>query len=576
MDINLHIQYLEPVKKDICVAFCFFNACGYLRPLQNLLFFENKLKAAKIPYYSIEMVIGDQPPMLANPTLRVYSKSSMFYKEALWNRLEKEIPEQYTKICFLDSDIIYQRADWLDSLSVLLDRHDIIHPFYILRYLVMTFNELKEDTLSPIITMSYIARQKITNNSIKRTAPGLGWAIRRSFFKKIGGFFDKNLLGGSDQVFCGCIMKKLDMIQSTIHPLIKELSITYFNRIYNLEYSASYFYCETLHLYHGTFKNRQYQSRENIIRNISESWNKVYTENSDRFWELNDSKINDVFHEYFINRYEDNHTDIPSTRILETFPLHIQYSRPKRRDICVAFCFFNACGYIRPIQNLLFFENKLRLAGIPYYSIELIIGNQKPVLVNPTLRFYSNSALFYKEALWNRVEKEIPEQYKKICFLDSDIIFNTADWLDNLSNLLESNDIVHPFKVASLLNEAYIPYIRFDSAILRYDKSIQAGGSGYGWAVRREFFSKIYFFDKCVLGGGDQFFYKGSVGLSAGVEWNFVGSTSLVPELGFFYGLTPLHFRAIEDNFTFSDATGTYFYQKARQNQLILKVSLLF
>ena len=75
---------------------------------------------------------------------------------------------------------------------------------------------------------------------------------------------------------------------------------------------------------------------------------------------------------------------------------------------------------------------------------------------------------------------------------------------------------------------------------------------------------------------GDQFFYKGSVGLSAGVEWNFVGSTSLVPELGFFYGLTPLHFRAIEDNFTFSDATGTYFYQKARQNQLILKVSLLF
>ncbi|MFN9982609.1 MAG: FUN14 domain-containing protein, partial [bacterium] len=42
--------------------------------------------------------------------------------------------------------------------------------------------------------------------------------------------------------------------------------------------------------------------------------------------------------------------------------------------------------------------------------------------------------------------------------------------------------------------------------------------------------------------------------------------------VGFFYGLTPLHFRAIEDNFTFSDATGTYFYQKARQNQLILKV----
>lgn len=75
---------------------------------------------------------------------------------------------------------------------------------------------------------------------------------------------------------------------------------------------------------------------------------------------------------------------------------------------------------------------------------------------------------------------------------------------------------------------------------------------------------------------GDNFFYKGSVGFSAGAEWNFAGTTSLVPELGFYYGLTPLHYRAIEDNYTLSNTSGTYFYQKARQNQLILKVSLLF
>ncbi|MFM7567008.1 MAG: hypothetical protein ACKO4K_09695 [Flavobacteriales bacterium] len=75
---------------------------------------------------------------------------------------------------------------------------------------------------------------------------------------------------------------------------------------------------------------------------------------------------------------------------------------------------------------------------------------------------------------------------------------------------------------------------------------------------------------------GDQFFYKGSVGFSAGAEWNFAGSTSLVPEIGFYYGLTPLHFRAIQDNYTLSNASGEYFYQKARQNQLIIKLSILF
>jgi len=75
---------------------------------------------------------------------------------------------------------------------------------------------------------------------------------------------------------------------------------------------------------------------------------------------------------------------------------------------------------------------------------------------------------------------------------------------------------------------------------------------------------------------GEQFFYKGAVGISAGAEWNFAGSTSLVPEIGYFYGLTPLHLRAREDKYTFYDASNTYFYQKARQNQIVVKLSLLF
>lgn len=78
---------------------------------------------------------------------------------------------------------------------------------------------------------------------------------------------------------------------------------------------------------------------------------------------------------------------------------------------------------------------------------------------------------------------------------------------------------------------------------------------------------------------GETFFYKGSIGFSAGAEWNFVGTTTLVPEIGFFYGLTPMHFRFSKDNYTLSDGTGataTYFYTKSKQNQLLLKISILF
>ena len=75
---------------------------------------------------------------------------------------------------------------------------------------------------------------------------------------------------------------------------------------------------------------------------------------------------------------------------------------------------------------------------------------------------------------------------------------------------------------------------------------------------------------------GETFFYKGSIGFSAGAEWNFVGTTTLVPEIGFYYGLTPMHFRFSKDNYTLYDNSGTYFYTKSKQNQLLLKLSILF
>ena len=75
---------------------------------------------------------------------------------------------------------------------------------------------------------------------------------------------------------------------------------------------------------------------------------------------------------------------------------------------------------------------------------------------------------------------------------------------------------------------------------------------------------------------GETFFYKGSIGFSAGAEWNFVGTTTLVPEISFFYGLTPMHYRFSDKNYSLYDGSGTYFYTQSKQNQLMLKISILF
>ena len=83
---------------------------------------------------------------------------------------------------------------------------------------------------------------------------------------------------------------------------------------------------------------------------------------------------------------------------------------------------------------------------------------------------------------------------------------------------------------------------------------------------------------------GEMFVYNGSIGMSAGAEWNFVGSTCLVLEVGYFYGVTPFFLDRKDSNKTMYNI-GTelifppernYYSMSARQNQLIFKLSILF
>ena len=84
---------------------------------------------------------------------------------------------------------------------------------------------------------------------------------------------------------------------------------------------------------------------------------------------------------------------------------------------------------------------------------------------------------------------------------------------------------------------------------------------------------------------GDMFFFKSAFGLCGGAEWNFSGSTSLVGEIGYYYGFTPLHTDKNtdkENNFLFAtdknNGTGNdiNFNNRATQSQLMIKVSILF
>ncbi|MEN9399312.1 MAG: hypothetical protein RL632_413 [Bacteroidota bacterium] len=83
----------------------------------------------------------------------------------------------------------------------------------------------------------------------------------------------------------------------------------------------------------------------------------------------------------------------------------------------------------------------------------------------------------------------------------------------------------------------------------------------------------------------DLFFLKSAVGMSLGAEWNFVGSTCLVAELGYYYGFTPLHTQWNTDkqkNYYYAEPISNplngyaQINNSAQQSQLQFKLSILF
>jgi hypothetical protein len=80
----------------------------------------------------------------------------------------------------------------------------------------------------------------------------------------------------------------------------------------------------------------------------------------------------------------------------------------------------------------------------------------------------------------------------------------------------------------------------------------------------------------------DMNFFRSSAGFSFGAEWNFSGPTSLVAEMGYYFGFVPIYANNSKKNQTtfFIDEDNNnqhdYYSNNMRQNQLIWKLALFF
>lgn len=297
-------KYNHPTCRDTAVCMCFFSPVGFKKPKQNFLHIEKILKEASVPTFTAECVIGNQSPFLENPTLQVRSKSPLFYKEQLYNLLVPRIPEQYTKLIFLDADILFDEPNWVDIISRTLNDYDIVQPFQNAVWLGPHYGSILKKNTS---FMYGLLHDRASLNMLSNYHQGFSYAMTRKFFNDLGGFFDKCVIGSGDTAFARLFLNIDSIPNFTI--IIQAEYTKWLSDSKIFQKTFTYLPFTVYHLYHGSLENRNYIDRHKLLEKFSKkSWDDIFYKNSNGMYETSISEINTAMQQYFLSRKED---DIP-------------------------------------------------------------------------------------------------------------------------------------------------------------------------------------------------------------------------------------------------------------------------
>jgi hypothetical protein len=280
------------------MALCFvvFNPAQSKRLMMNYLYVANLYRSFGLPVYTMELVFeGRDPEIPTSPTVfHVHGKSHMFHKERLCRLLEKRVPRHFTKLAFLDADVIFDHTGWYDETSALLDTHDVVQPFEKAHWMDLSYTEI-ELTRETVLKM---------NGPVWdfKYHPGFAWAFRREWYRRYG-FFDWAVSGSGDTLSTSQWMSKtfprnFKSLPAALRYVYKEYAQHPVPRI-------TYRPGDIYHLYHGSRKNRQYSERHQLLE-VSQHIEQMIEINKDGVYEWVDPKWNGVFLDYFKNRFDDD------------------------------------------------------------------------------------------------------------------------------------------------------------------------------------------------------------------------------------------------------------------------------
>ena len=308
---------------------CFFNPAGYNQPLDNFHLFSERIRKQGLNLLVMELALDGEEYRIdqkyCDILLRERSDTVLWHKESLLNIAIANLPPDCDKVCWLDSDILFDNADWVEETAAALDEHAVVQPFSHCIWLPPELLELDiSQTHYPAINSEY-SRIHSFGFSWKNFGPhalearilygqvGFAWAIRREIFDQIGGLYDADIYAGSgDNLMAHAFVGHQTMLRVDGHIYSKAMKkhfTAWAEKAFRaVDANVGYVDGTINHLWHGSSHNRRYLDRLLFLREIEFNPEKHIEKAENGLYELAQAPARLVtsLEEYFSSRSEDN------------------------------------------------------------------------------------------------------------------------------------------------------------------------------------------------------------------------------------------------------------------------------
>jgi hypothetical protein len=205
---------------------------------------------------TIELVIGGESEIPGSVAIHGNSDNVLWQKERLINLAIEQLPSGVRTVAWVDHDIVFEDQNWLVESQRMIDAGlDAVQPFTTVKY------QGRDGRVER--TAKSAASVAIAGDN-PSTGPGAAWVASRDWLQSIGGLYDRNIVGGGDATFFEAVSKQRTKYRERQSDASQRHLGRWVESVGPVRYGC--LPGAVRHLWHGDFANRQYVSRDAILR----------------------------------------------------------------------------------------------------------------------------------------------------------------------------------------------------------------------------------------------------------------------------------------------------------------------